>query len=111
MMKATKTDRDIYDGGIRKRRREEVPTNRPKNQRIAYHSDIANFDVKRVLVSTGSATNVLSWEAFEALKMPIDRLKIINTPLQGFGGGTVIPKGVIDLPVVSQSYWGNTLTV
>ncbi|KAL2526515.1 Uncharacterized protein Adt_11569 [Abeliophyllum distichum] len=35
VMKATKTDRDIYDGGIRKRRLEEVP------------GDIADFGVKK----------------------------------------------------------------
>ncbi|KAL2457888.1 Uncharacterized protein Adt_46183 [Abeliophyllum distichum] len=143
VMKATKTDRDIYDGGIRKRRQEEVLTNRLSNRRITDHRyramvrpinsigvfsifgqsityidrdlegalfshddvlvitcDITDIDVKRVLVDTGSAVNVLNCKAFEALKMPIDRLKIINTPLQGFGGETVIPEGVIDLPVV-----------
>ncbi|KAL2474251.1 Reverse transcriptase domain-containing protein [Abeliophyllum distichum] len=62
--------------------------------------DIADFDVKRVLVDTGSAANVMSWEAFKGLKIPTDRLKSVNTPLQGFGGGTVIPEGIVDLPVV-----------
>ncbi|KAL2457877.1 Uncharacterized protein Adt_46172 [Abeliophyllum distichum] len=37
VMKATKTDRDIYDGGIRKRQQEEVLTNRLSNRRIADH--------------------------------------------------------------------------
>ncbi|KAL2485141.1 Reverse transcriptase domain-containing protein [Abeliophyllum distichum] len=62
--------------------------------------DIAGFDVKRVLVDTGSAANILSWKAFKALKMLIDRLRSVNTPLQGFGGGTVILEGITDLPVV-----------
>ncbi|KAL2457883.1 Retrotransposon gag protein [Abeliophyllum distichum] len=37
VMKATKTDRDIYDGGIRKRRQEEVITNMLSNRRITDH--------------------------------------------------------------------------
>ncbi|KAL2456265.1 Uncharacterized protein Adt_46872 [Abeliophyllum distichum] len=37
VMKATKTNRDNCDGGIRKRRREEVLANRSSNRRIADH--------------------------------------------------------------------------
>ncbi|KAL2454191.1 RNase H domain-containing protein [Abeliophyllum distichum] len=104
VMKATKTNRDICDGELEKDDEKKFwLIGRVIGElRITDTDrwDIADFDVKRVLVDTGSAANVLSWEAFEALKMPIVRLKIINTPLQGFGGGTVIPEEVIDLPVV-----------
>ncbi|KAL2480747.1 Uncharacterized protein Adt_33713 [Abeliophyllum distichum] len=62
----------------------------PHDDALVITGDIADFDVMRVLVDTGSAANVLSWEAFTALKMPIDRL--VNTPLQWFGGGTVVPE-------------------
>ncbi|KAL2533023.1 Integrase catalytic domain-containing protein [Abeliophyllum distichum] len=63
-------------------------------------SDIANFDVKQVLIDTRSAANVLSWKAFKVLKIPTDRLIFVNIHLQGFRGGTVIPKGIIDLSIV-----------
>ncbi|KAL2505619.1 Uncharacterized protein Adt_21240 [Abeliophyllum distichum] len=72
----------------------------PHDDALVITGDIADFDVKRVLVDMGSAANVLSWEAFTALKMPIDRLRPVNTPLQGFGGGTVVPERVIELLVV-----------
>ncbi|KAL2542498.1 Uncharacterized protein Adt_03476 [Abeliophyllum distichum] len=72
----------------------------PHDDALVITGDIANFDVRRVLVDTGSAANVMSWEAFKGVKIPTDRLRSMNTPLQGFGGGTVIPEGIVDLPVV-----------
>ncbi|KAL2532365.1 Ribonuclease H [Abeliophyllum distichum] len=76
----------------------------PHDDALVITGDIADFDVKRVPVDTGIAANVLSWDAFAALKMPADRLKSVNTPLQGFGGGVVILEGVIDLLVVLRKY-------
>ncbi|KAL2532439.1 Uncharacterized protein Adt_05790 [Abeliophyllum distichum] len=82
--------------------RSELVEEIPGTQGRVMHGrcDIADFDVRRVLVDTGSAANVMSWEAFKGLKIPTDRLKSMNTPLQGFGGGTVIPEGIVVLPVV-----------
>ncbi|XP_022846327.1 uncharacterized protein LOC111369074 [Olea europaea var. sylvestris] len=54
--------------------------------------DVANFNVKRVLVDRGSVANVLTWDAFLGLKILPEKLKIVTTPLQGFGEATVIPK-------------------
>ncbi|KAL2484876.1 Retrotrans gag domain-containing protein [Abeliophyllum distichum] len=76
----------------------------PHDDALVITGDIADFDVKRVLVDTGSAANVLSWDAFAALKVSADVLKPVNTLLQGFGGGIVIPEGVVDLPVVLGRY-------
>ncbi|KAL2513089.1 Uncharacterized protein Adt_18689 [Abeliophyllum distichum] len=72
----------------------------PHNDALVITGDILDFDVKCVLVDTGSIANVFSWEAFKALKILINRLKSINAPLQGFGRRTVIPEGAIDLPIV-----------
>ncbi|KAL2542701.1 Ribonuclease H [Abeliophyllum distichum] len=72
----------------------------PHDDALVITGDIADFDVKRVLVDTGSAANVMCWKAFKGLKIPTNRLNSINTPLQGFGGGTVIPEGIVDLLVV-----------
>ncbi|KAL2464947.1 Uncharacterized protein Adt_40798 [Abeliophyllum distichum] len=60
----------------------------PHDDVLVITDDIADFDVRRVFVDTGSAANVMSWEAFKGLKIPTDRLKSINTSLQGFGRRT-----------------------
>ncbi|XP_022843447.1 uncharacterized protein LOC111367002 [Olea europaea var. sylvestris] len=66
--------------------------------------DIADFDVKRVLVDGGSAANVLTWNAFLGLKIPPEKLTMVTTPLQGFGGATVISEGTVELPVTLDTY-------
>ncbi|XP_022880680.1 uncharacterized protein LOC111397950 [Olea europaea var. sylvestris] len=71
----------------------------PHDDALVIVGDIADFDVKRVLVDGGSAANVLTWDTFLGLKVPLDKLKIVNTPLQGYGGATVIPEGTVELPV------------
>ncbi|XP_022858608.1 uncharacterized protein LOC111379468 [Olea europaea var. sylvestris] len=59
---------------------------------------------RRVLVDGGSAANVLTWDAFLGLKIPQERLKVVTTPLQGFGGATVIPEGTVELSVTLGTY-------
>lgn len=67
-------------------------------------SDIGNYNVRRVLTDSGSAANVPTWEAFVGLKITLKRLKAVSTSLQGFGGATVIPEGVVELPVTLGTY-------
>ncbi|XP_022891638.1 uncharacterized protein LOC111406444 [Olea europaea var. sylvestris] len=76
----------------------------PHDDALVIVGDIADFDVKRALVDGESATNVLIWDAFLGLKVPPDKLKIVNTPLQGFGGATVIPEGTVELPITLGTY-------
>ncbi|XP_022897676.1 uncharacterized protein LOC111411368 [Olea europaea var. sylvestris] len=76
----------------------------PHDDALVIVGDIADFDVKRVLVDGGSATNVLTWDAFLGLKIPQERLKVVTTPLQGFGGATVIPEGTVELSVTLGTY-------
>ncbi|XP_022883252.1 uncharacterized protein LOC111400002 [Olea europaea var. sylvestris] len=73
--------------------------------------DIANFDVKRVLVDGGSAGNVLTWDAFLGLKVPQEKLKMVTTSLQGLGGATVIPEGTVELSVTLGMYSATVVIV
>ncbi|KAL2475698.1 Uncharacterized protein Adt_36434 [Abeliophyllum distichum] len=66
--------------------------------------DIADFDVKRVLIDNGSAADVLTWDALLGLKAPLEKLRSVTTHLQGFGGATVIPEGTIELSVTLGTY-------
>ncbi|XP_022893840.1 uncharacterized protein LOC111408298 [Olea europaea var. sylvestris] len=76
----------------------------PHDDALVIVGDIANFDVKRVLVDGGSAANVLTWDAFLGLKIPPEKLKMVTTPLQGFEGARVIPEGTVELPVTLGTY-------
>ncbi|KAL2453443.1 Uncharacterized protein Adt_49059 [Abeliophyllum distichum] len=67
-------------------------------------ADIADFDVKRVLVDNSSAADVMSWEVFLGLMISPSKIKPITTSLLGFGGATVIPEGTIKLPVTLGTY-------
>ncbi|KAK3021099.1 hypothetical protein RJ639_045483 [Escallonia herrerae] len=57
------------------------------------------FDVKRVLVDNGSSAEVLFYDAFKKMNIPMDRLRKMDTPLYGFSNHPVTVEGVIALPV------------
>ncbi|XP_022846207.1 uncharacterized protein LOC111368948 [Olea europaea var. sylvestris] len=76
----------------------------PHDDALVIVGNIADFDVKRVLVDGGSVANVLTWDAFLGLKVPQEKLKMVTTPIQGFGGATVIPEGTVELSVTLGTY-------
>ncbi|CAI9780732.1 unnamed protein product [Fraxinus pennsylvanica] len=49
------------------------------------------------------------WEAFEGLRITVEGLKVMSTPFLGFGGATVIPIGVVELPVMLGTYPGSVV--
>ncbi|XP_022859821.1 uncharacterized protein LOC111380471 [Olea europaea var. sylvestris] len=71
----------------------------PHDDALVILAIIVNFEVKRVLVSNGSAANVLSHEAFVQMGISSEQLKPVKTPLQRFGGGVITPKGIVGLPL------------
>ncbi|XP_022869682.1 uncharacterized protein LOC111389058 [Olea europaea var. sylvestris] len=81
-----------------------IDVTHPHDDALVIVGDIADFDVKRLLVDGGSAANVLTWDAFLGLKVPQEKLKMVTTPLQGFGGATVIPEGTMELSVTLGTY-------
>ncbi|KAL2474431.1 Uncharacterized protein Adt_35167 [Abeliophyllum distichum] len=76
----------------------------PHDDALVIVADIADFDVKRVLVDTGSAADVMSWRVFLGLRISPSKIKPVTTLLHGFGGATVIPEGTIELPVTLGTY-------
>ncbi|GFY90260.1 hypothetical protein Acr_07g0004570 [Actinidia rufa] len=57
---------------------------------------IANFNVQRILIDSGSSADILFISAFEKMKIGLDKLHPFHTPLIGFGGNTTQPLGWIN---------------
>ena len=60
---------------------------------------INDFDVHRVLVDLGSATDLLQLPAFKQMKVPFDKLNYAGRILFGFNGATTLIVGDIALPI------------
>ena len=63
---------------------------------------INNFDVHRVLVNPGRATDLLQLTAFRQMKVPLDKLNSTGRILSGFNGATTLTMGDIALPVKAE---------
>ncbi|GAV63505.1 hypothetical protein CFOL_v3_07023 [Cephalotus follicularis] len=59
------------------------------------------FTMKRILIDSESLVDILYKHAFDQLKIPIDQLRPVKTPLVGFAGEMVHPLGSIDLSVIT----------
>ncbi|GAV57716.1 LOW QUALITY PROTEIN: hypothetical protein CFOL_v3_01252, partial [Cephalotus follicularis] len=59
------------------------------------------FNMKRILIDSGSSADILYKHAFDQLRIPADQLKPVKTPLVGFAGETIHPLGSINLSVVA----------
>ncbi|GAV82659.1 hypothetical protein CFOL_v3_26110, partial [Cephalotus follicularis] len=59
------------------------------------------FTMKRILIDSGSSVDILYKHAFDQLRIPVDQLKPVKTPLVGFTGETIHPLGSINLSVVA----------
>ncbi|GAV56676.1 hypothetical protein CFOL_v3_00218, partial [Cephalotus follicularis] len=59
------------------------------------------FTMKRILIDNGSSADILYKHAFDQLRIPVDQLKPVETPLVGFAGEMIHPLGSINLSVVA----------
>ncbi|XP_073138248.1 uncharacterized protein [Henckelia pumila] len=77
--------------------------NLPHNDALLIQARIANYDVRRVFVDSGSSMNVLFQEAFEQMNLQGYELSPVKTALYGFAGHTVQPQGEMLLPITLGS--------
>ncbi|GFY86564.1 hypothetical protein Acr_05g0002030 [Actinidia rufa] len=71
----------------------------PHDDALVVSAVIANFNVQRILIDSGSSADILFISAFEKMKIGLDKLHPFHTPLIGFGGNTTHPLGWINLPI------------
>ncbi|XP_030922863.1 uncharacterized protein LOC115949715 [Quercus lobata] len=64
---------------------------------------IGGYDVKMVLVNQGSAVKVMYPDLYKGLNLKPEDLSAYDSPLVSFEGKTVTPKGMIRLPVQTDS--------
>ncbi|KAL0433427.1 UNVERIFIED_CONTAM: hypothetical protein Slati_2677000 [Sesamum latifolium] len=69
------------------------------NDALVISATVSNFWVKKVLVDTGSAADILFFTAFSQMGIGTKMLRKVNTPLVGFNGSVVEPMGEIALPI------------
>ena len=60
---------------------------------------IRGYDVKRVLVNEESGAEIMCPDLYKGLKLKPEDLERYDSPLMGFDGRMVVPRGMIRLPV------------
>ena len=65
---------------------------------------IANYTTRRVLMDNGSLMDILYYPYFQQMRLGRDQLRLVNSPLVGFGGMRVQPVCTVTLSVVVGAY-------
>ena len=81
-----------------------------KLRTIQQHNDalvvtfrISGYDVKRVMIDQGNATEIMYPDLFKGLNLKPENLTAYSSPLVSFEGKMVIPKGQIRLSMQTGS--------
>ncbi|KAL0427109.1 UNVERIFIED_CONTAM: hypothetical protein Slati_2885700 [Sesamum latifolium] len=70
----------------------------PGNDALVITALLANYEIERVFIDSGSSTNILFEEAYDQMQLGDVPLEAVDTSLYGFAGEVVHPKGMISLP-------------
>ncbi|XP_057248958.1 uncharacterized protein LOC130590504 [Beta vulgaris subsp. vulgaris] len=71
----------------------------PHDDPLVVTLKVSNCLVHRILVDGGSSANILYLSTFEKLMLSREYLKPVRYPVIGFTGASVVPEGLISLPV------------
>ncbi|XP_075670408.1 uncharacterized protein LOC142640209 [Castanea sativa] len=74
-------------------------TCQPHDDALVVTVRIGGYDMKRVLVDQRSGTEIMYPDLFNELNLKAEDLERYDSPSMGFDGKTVVPQGMIKLPV------------
>ena len=77
-------------------------TSQPHDDALVVTSRIDGFLVKRVMIDQGSETEIMYPNLYKRLGLKPKDLSKYDTPLVGFDGKVVMPKGQIKLSIVTK---------
>ena len=81
----------------------KIGTIQPHDDALVITLRIGGYDVKRVMVDQGSATEIMYPDLYKRLSLRSKDLTPYSSPLVSFEGKVIIPKGQIRLPVQTSS--------
>ena len=82
---------------------DKIGTIQPHDDALVITLRIGGYDVKRVMVDQGSATEIMYPDLYKGLNLKAEDLTPYNSPLVSFEGKVIIPKGQIRLPMQTGS--------
>ena len=74
-------------------------TIQPHDDALVVTLRICGYDMKKVMIDQGSATEIIYPDLYKGLGLKPKNLTTYNSPLVSFKGKMVVPKGQIRLPV------------
>ena len=83
----------------------------PHSDALVITLKVANFEIRRVLVDTGSSVNILFHEPLKQMGMDHDNVKPTTTVMAAFDGNLSTPLGRIDLPTTVGEGEGQKTTI
>ena len=82
---------------------DKIGTIQPHDDALVITLRIEGYDVKRVMVDQGSATEIMYPDLYKGLSLRSEDLTPYSSPLVSFEGKVIIPKGQIRLLVQTSS--------
>ena len=78
---------------------DKLGTIQPHDNALVVTLRIGGYDVKRVMIDQGSATEIMYPDLYKRLGLKLENLTAYDSPLVSFEGKMVVPKRQIRLPV------------
>ena len=72
---------------------DKIGTIQPHNDALVITLRIGGYDVKRLMVDQGSATEIMYLDLYKGLSLSAEDLTPYSSPLVSFKGKVIIPKG------------------